>query len=51
MDLTDRVNKNIEDIVKIAPIKEKLSDIGKSVILLMFKELSVLNAVIPDHIF
>ena len=51
MDLTDRVNKNIEDIVKIAPIKEKLSNIGKSVILLMLKELSVLNAVIPDYMF
>lgn len=41
MVLTRAVNKNIEVIVKLVPMQEKLSDIGKSVILLMLSEPSV----------
>ena len=45
MDLIHAVSKNIEVIVKPVLMLEKLSDIGKSVILLMLSEPNVKNVV------
>ena len=45
MVLTHAVNKSIEAIVRLALMREKLNDIGKSVILLMLSEPNVLNVV------
>lgn len=41
MVLTHAASKSIEVIVKLAPTQEKLSGIGKSVILLMLSEPNV----------
>ena len=51
MDLTGLVNSNTEVIVKIVPTREKPKDIGKKELMLMPKELNVLNAVILELMY
>jgi hypothetical protein len=51
MDLTQKVNRNIEDIVKLVRIKEKQSDIGKSENLLILNDINVLNVEKQEVIF
>lgn len=43
--LTLVVSRNIVDTVKLVPMQEKLSAIGKNVILLMLSELNAQSAV------
>lgn len=51
MVLTHAVSKNIEVIVKLVLMQERLSDIGKNVILLMLSEPNVRNAVRQELMF